>query len=53
MPRKRPLARTRQLNVTGGTRPKKEKPSAARQTDKPDAQRTELHDLKPATFWNE
>ena len=52
MPRKKSNTRRRITNTTGGTRPKKEKPTAARQTDKPDAQRTELHELKPPTFWH-
>ena len=48
MPRKKSLTRRRQLNVTGGTRAKKE---AVPKREKPDAQRTELHELKPASFW--
>lgn len=48
MPRKKSNTRRRITNTTGGTRPKKE-PLPKR--EKPDAQRTELHDLKPPGFW--
>jgi len=49
MSRKKSLTRRR---VIHSVNPRQKKEAPPRLTDKPDIQRTELHDLKPASFWH-